>query len=624
MSNNCQFSFTDIPEGAAYFAIEYSDEPLSGFFTWDEEGIITNKTARKGTYDYTDSEGNSHTANYSSRYVVYHFDRSEDGTGTIYMPLPVGRIPAGAKVSFYDEELEEVLYSRPIRSDIPIGRNKVTEVASFSAVNTWESIGTALYYDILPFYYMNSDVNTYVEVEVFQDAGMPGVYRLQNPYPIAAEEREYTIPEQYELPEYLTINILKDNSVIYDDIHTGYNESDYASAGYGDWFGGCPASWGEDNAYNFVAKYDENGDPEYVVLSPLYLFASPNGQSFYYAYSDDTWKNMWVEIYFPNAERQYYLSCGVDLTEIVDDNPVAPYGSVSLQLGAEGYGCDYAGADLVIAKDRESAEAMLAAGLGVRATESGEYEVPFPEEAPTGEYFAFAKTIPAEGFTENCALLFDSGEEFEYFRKDEDLGLTLEDIVGSYIGSNYYRTASAGWTNSSTDLTFVIEESDDPLSGYDIMFTELCPEIAEAIGGRGATVTAIPVYASFDTAHGILTIAADQPAFKVKPRMGSEYTLTTGDVYGEDIYLYWTEAGTLRNKTNICLWKDGDRAGNTNVDTTFYRDDTGNNAPARVSRPFSGFRPFHAPETSISRYPGLDKTPREKVLFTGERTKFQR
>jgi hypothetical protein len=155
------------------------------------------------------------------------------------------------------------------------------------------------------------------------------------------------------------------------------------------------------------------------------------------------------------------------------------------------------------------------------------------------------------------------------------------------------------------------------------MFPELCPEIAKAIGGRTATVTAVPVYATFNTALGIVVIPAGQPAFTVKPRIGSEYTLNTGDVNGEDIYLYWTGPGTLRNKKNICLWKGQERAGNTNADTIFYRDGS-NKAPARVGRHFSGVKPFKAVDQSITRYPGLDKTPMEKVPFTGERTKIHR
>ena len=613
-----KFTFTDIPEGAAYVAVEMSEEPLSGFFTWDDEGIITNDSAREGTYTYTDSDGQEHTARYSNGYVVYKFDRNADGTGSVYMPLPVGRIPAGATISFYDEELEEKLYSRAIRSDIPIERNKVTEVASFSAAaQEWESIGEGAYYDLLPFYYMNSEVNTFVGVEFFKNAGQPGVYRIENPYPYAAEDRGYTIPDAYKpLPEYVDLTILKDNTVVYDDIHTGYSDEDNPSV-YGDWFLACPANWGDDNTYNFVAKYHEDGTPDLVVLSPLYLYEYNNG--YYYAYSSTTWKNMWVTVYFPGCdlENQYDLYCTVELTEVADDDPAKPVGKVELDLGES-----YNGAYLVIAPDKATAEEMIAAGKCVQVDESGTYNAPFPENAPSGEYYAFAKTIPAEGFTENCALLFDAEEEFVYFRSDEDLNYTVDDIAGSYTGNNYYRTSSSGWTSAPVDLTLKIEESDDPLSGYDIMFTDLCPEIAKALAGRGGSATAIPVYASFDTAHGVVVIPAGQPAYTVKPRMGSEYTVSTGDVYGNDVVLYFNTDGSLRNKTNIGMWNGDTLAGNTNRDTTFYPDGKKSNAPARASRRGYGLRPFNAVEVDYSRYMGLDKTATGLIPFEGtfERT----
>ena len=614
-----KFTFTDIPEGAAYFAIEMSDVPLSGQFTWDDEGIITNDSAREGSYEYTGSDGKTYTARYAPHYVLYHFDRNADGTGTIYLPLPVGKIPAGASVSFYDEDLEEALYSRTVRADIPIERNKVTEVATFSATTTWESLGTGLYYDLLPFYFMNSEVSSFVEVNIEKDANMPGVYRITNPYPAAAEERGYTIPSQYELPEYLTFKVLKDNTILYDDIHTGYNESDYVSAGYGDWFGGCPAYWGEDNSYNFVAKYDENGDPEYAVLSPLYLFAA--GTSYYYAYNADTWNGMWGEIYFPNAQRQYYFHCATELTEVADDDPAAPIASVELSIGYESYGNDFAGAYLVVAPDRETAEEMIEAGKCVLATESGTYAVPFPENAPSGEYYAFAKTIPAEGFTDACALLFQSDDEFDYFRSDEDRQLQLEDIIGTWTGNNYYHV-STGWTNAPVDLTLVIDESDDPLSGYPIMLTSLCPEIAQAIGGNGATVTAIPVYADFNTAHGIVTIPAGQPAYTIQPRKGTAFTLTVGDYSGKDAVLYLKADGGLQNKTNIALFNGGSVAGNTNANTTFYRK--GSSAPARKVVRNYWLKPYISAQPRQDRYSGPDKIKRELIPFVGEREKALR
>ena len=420
-----KFTFTDVPEGAAYFVIEGSSNRLSGRFAMDETGVFTMAGAMKGTYTGSDGEEYSN----SSSYVGYHFDRKSDGTGTIYIPLPTGEIPSGTTIDFYDEDLENLLYSRTLRADIPIERNKVTEVASFPAANQWEELGYGAFYDVATYYYMDESVNNFTAVEVYKDTEMPGLYRISNPYPDGAEARGYTIPSDFELPDYYSFTILKDGTVAYEDIHTGYNEEENLSDGAGDWFLGCPLYWGGENSFNFVAKYQDDGTPDLVILSPYYLYAY--NTRYYYALYDiglgqDDWKQMFVELYFPGADltHQYDLNCKVTFDEIADDDPMQPTGNVTLTLGLEDSSADlipaYQGAVLVVAPDRATAREMVAAGKGRTVTESGTYEVPFPEDAPNGLYYAFAMTVPSEGFTENCALLFESDEEYEYFRSDED------------------------------------------------------------------------------------------------------------------------------------------------------------------------------------------------------------
>ena len=614
-----KFTFTDIPEGAAYFAIEYSEEPLSGYFTWDENGVISNASARKGTYTYTGTDGQQHTASYANRYVVYHFNRNADGTGTIYMPLPVGRIPAGARVDIYDEDLEEVLYSRTVRGDIPIERNKVTEVATFSAAPVaWESMGVGAYFDMPVFYYMTPEADRETDdilyhmsqVEFFQDKNNPGVYRFENPYKQAAEYRGYEIDEEFakDMDDYLTFTVLKDGSIIYDDYYTGYTYSSSSTGTAVDVhpFAACPGNWGDDNSFNFVAKYNADGVPTNAFLSSLYLYELNGG--YYYWNWPDSWSYMWTTVLFPDAEEQLDLNCSVSISEIADDTPAHPTANVEVKLGE-----DLTGAWLVVAPDKETAEAMIAAGNATKATESGSFIAPLPEDAPTGTYFAYAKTIPVEGLTENCALLFASEEDFDYFRSDMDRGLTLDDVVGSYTASNYYFTLKQykrtgyGWTSSAQTLTMVIEESDNPLSG-DIMFTDICPELVKAIAGRN--ITSSPVYGWFDTATGVILIDPGQTAYTYN---SAPYTVANID--GDAVSLYLQEPGVVYCKNNIAfLLNDemdaslGVPEGWTNTETTFTRSGKSSapaNAPARrtsttskaghsapsLSNPFSAKRP---------------------------------
>lgn len=578
-----KFTFTDIPEGASYFVVELSDEPLSGYFTWNDEGVITNDTAREGTYTYTATDGTERTARYANHYVLYHFERNADGTGTVYMPLPVGKIPAGSRIGFYDENLEDLLYSRTVRADIPIERNRVTEVNSFAAVAPqWESMGYGYFYDMPVFYYMTPEADRENEdilyrmstVEFFQDPNVPGVYRFENPYKIAAEQRGFSIAENdlAQMDDYLTVTVLRDNYVIYDDFYTGYHYS--LTSGNvtrdGHVFAACPGNWGDDNRFNFVAKYQEDGTPQEIFLSSLYLYNWGTGT--YYWSWPDSWSYMWTTLIFPGAEEQIDLNMSVELEGIADDTPAQPTGRVKLTLGQN---TDITAVDLVIARNAEEAEAMIAAGLAVRATESGSFVANFPADAPSGSYLAFGKNVPAEGFTANCAILAWSEEEFDYFRKDEDRGLELEDVIGAYTASNYYYYN--GWTDEPVALTLSVEESDDPLGG-DIMFTDLCPEIVKAMVPRG-TPQAVPVYAYFDTATGIITIPAGTVAYTVTVgRVTTSYTVA--DYSGKDVSLFLREPGVIYCKNNIAFYQNGTRAAWTNTETTFNRNAAGS-APAR-------------------------------------------
>ncbi len=618
-SGAAKFTFTDIPEGAAYFAVEMSEEPLSGYFTWDENGVISNASAREGTYTYTGTDGQEHTARYANRFVVYHFNRNTDGTGTIYMPLPVGRIPAGSRVGFYDEDLEEVLYSRTVRADIPIERNKVTEVATFSAAPAaWESMGVGAYFDMPVFYYMTAEDDRETDdilyhmsqVEFFQDKNNPGVYRFENPYKQAAEYRGYEIDEEFakDMDDYLTFTVLRDGSIIYDDYYTGYKYSSSAGGTTADVhpFAACPENWGDDNSFNFVAKYNADGVPTNAFLSSLYLYELNEGV--YYWNWPDSWSYMWTTVLFPDAEEQLDLNCSVSMSEIADDTPAHPTANVEVKLGE-----DLAGAWLVVAPDKETAEEMIAAGVATKATESGSFIAPLPEEAPTGTYFAYAKTIPVDGLTENCALLFVSEEDFDYYRSDMDRGLTLDDVVGSYTASNYYfllkqyKRTGYGWTSAAQTMTMVIEESDNPLSG-DIMFTDICPELVKAIAGRN--ITSSPVYGWFDTATGVILIDPGQTAYTY-----NSSTYTVANIDGEAVSLYLKEPGVVYCKNNIAFLLNGEMdasydvpEGWTNTETTFNRSGNSNapaNAPARrtttsskaghsapsLSNPFSSRRP---------------------------------
>ena len=573
-----KFTVTDVPEGAAYLVLEMSDVPLSGQFTWDDQGIITNDSAREGRYTYTGTDGNTYTAYYAPRYVIYEFERNADGTVTVYMPLPVGKIPAGTTLSFYDEDLETALYTRTIPTDIPINRNQVTDVASFSATCDWESIGYGYYFDYPTFYYMTDDADkenddivlAMASVEFFKDKNRPGVYRIENPYPIAAEKRGYTIKSDYALDEYLTFTVLKDNTVNYDLIYTGYEVSNSAETNQA--FLACPGMFGEDNSFNFVPKYQADGTPQQIFLSAYYLF----GDSYYYWLNSGTTHWMLTYIFFPGVEDQLDMSFDVALKGLVDNTPAQPVAKASLTIGD-----DIPAADLIIAQDAEEAEQLIADGKALRVTTGGEYNVNFAPDAPTGTYRAFAKLVMPDDFTQASNLLLASEEEMDYFRTDEDRKLTYDDILGNYTANAQYYINR--WYNA-TDFTMTVEESDDVLSG-DIMFTNFCPEYAKAAVKTG-TVTYLPVYGWFDTATGVVTVPTGQAVYSVKSAMGGGSTTYTIEDYddAENLTFYLKDTGVLYTKKYIVFMKGTSFVGVIDEQTTFNRSDVTPAAPARKAR----------------------------------------
>jgi hypothetical protein len=569
-----KFSFTDVPEGAAYFVIEYSDEPLSGYFTWNDEGIITNDSARPGTYTYQGSDGQEHTASYANGFVFYHFDRNADGSGTIYMPLPVGRIPAGARIDFYDEELEEVLYSRLIPADIPIERNRVTEVASFSATTDWESLGYGYYYDLPVFYYMTPEADREGDtayamsaVEIFRDKNAPRHFRMDNPFPIAAEKRGYTIDPSYEMEDYLTYDVLKDDTVIYEDIATGYTYSS-TSGNSGQVYLLCPGQYGNDNSFNFVPKYQENGLPQEIFFSSYYVYSD----SYYFWLDPGTIHSLYGTLLFPDVEEQLSLDFAVKFESLVDNTPAQPVGKVTLTLGTQ---TDIPAVDLVVARDAEEAEAMIADGKALRVTEGGSFNVNFPAEAPTATYHAFAKLAMPEDFTQASNLMLASDEEYDYFRADEDRELTIDDIAGNYSATaDYY--LNGRWSSKSVNFTMTVEESDDVLSG-DIMFTNFCPEYA-ALLGRNATI--LPVYAWFDTATGVITVPGGQTVYEVGTGLRKvTYTLVDYDDK-PNLTFYLKDTGVIYSKSYICFMQGTNFTGVIDEMTTFTRSDVSAGAPA--------------------------------------------
>lgn len=522
-----KFQLESVPEGAVYFALE-GDVPLSGFFTFDDSGVIRTSTAKSGTYERQDSDGETYRAYYAPHYVYYHFQADSDGKATLYIPLPVGEVPAGTTVTLYDQDFN-ALYSRQVKNAIPIERNKVTEIATLKAVHEWVSLGKAQFIDNYMWNLMSFTSDKYVEVEVFQDSGARNCFKLSKPYGAAATAFKYTVPFAYRKtmtgPDDMILTIQNEDRVSFETphntgmLHPSYKNSQnkmietqlvHPGSGYLGYY---------DDSHNTVIKYQDNGLPAQIQLAPIYwwIINANTGSGNWTGGLGTHKENNLVRVIFPGCtDETYDLEGSVVYKEIVDNSPAQAIASVSVYLGV-----DVQGGQLVIAASYADAKAALASGIGVtEITASGTYEVNLPANAPTGDYTVYLKTRASGSLAEGAGMLYES-EPFRYFNASDDRQLQLSDVIGTWTDTEvemYFNPTiwdedetnddsnAYDWQEGPFTVSFTLEESDDAEAGQ-VMLTAFSED------GVGFCGVDTPIYGSFDSAHGLIVFEANQPIY---------------------------------------------------------------------------------------------------------------
>ena len=545
-----KFNLTDLPAEAAYFELTADDgNMLQGYFAVDFENYQINRDGGKeGTYTYTDKDGKEQTARYSYSNLFYKFTPDADGKATIYVPVPVGTLGQGAEIEILDAD-GKTIFSKKTKKDITISRNKITELTALSCKIEWVSLGKGMFGD---HYHFNADYDQ--EVEIQQNAAEPAQFRLVDPYAGYREIMEYEpTGEEYGPDDYLYFTVLQkgdkvssttvtlDDLVWFEDYYTGIIDDNYgvdpALVHPSSWTSFKESDW----ARSIVVKYQADGiTPANIQLAPVFYWLTDpeEGSGYWTGYSNTIGMNNLIEIRFPGAER-VDLTVSLSYVEIVDSNPEQAIALIDFECSSA-----ITGAKIVIAANEEDAKTALAdASRYTAVTESGEYEVKMPANAPSGDFFIYAQTTVTEGLTPACPQLVVSNS-FKYFNANDDKGYKIDDVIGSYSADDYYNLGN-NWYQ--TTLTMVVEESDDPLNG-DIMITSLCPEI---LSRYGDTETGA-LYASFNTATGEITVTAGQV---IAHNEGSDIDWTVAD-YPEtqDLHLVLTDPGHILNEGNYCFY----------------------------------------------------------------------
>ena len=371
---------------------------------------------------------------------------------------------------------------------------------------TWKELGKGQFTDNYVMEELEIAANTFVDVDFIQNPNNAANYRLRNPYGVIIDKYAYEAPaEAIPAGEYLDLTVNSDGSVYFKEHSTGiyYSSSQFS----GTFTIVSPVDFegrtGFNNDHNYVAKYASDGTPANIILSPVYTWPPTD----YWTGTNTINGNDYIQIVFPGSAPVDLVS-SIAFGEIVDDTVSQPIASVLFDPGA-----DIAGAKIVIAASASAAKSAFAnSRMVTTANGPGTFEVKLPANAASGTYYVYAQTIVGSGINEKASETLVS-DAFKYDRADMNLGITPEDLVGSYTASGS-STFNGSWENDSFKAT--IELSDDDNAG-DIKFTKFVEDATDGMG----------IYARLDGATGKVII-------------------DPGQVYAT--YSFWTDEDAAGNK----------------------------------------------------------------------------
>lgn len=618
-------NLTEVSSEATHIRITSGDKYL-GNYLMVQDGMITNE-------DPLTEEDEDGESVYATSFMEYYFQPTSDGNVSLMIPLPVGTLGVGTSIEVRDAN-DAVLFAKTTKKDIVVERNKITKLVPLAASASWETLGTGKFVDNYLWSSMGAQDDTYVDVEIQKSLTQDGYYRIVNPYGAAAKAFNYKAPYTVKGPQDLVFHVMAvgeklysttvtlADQIYYSEVNTGIDASDdylddditgddleYVAHHPGDYRAfSAEEKWGR----NIIAKYGADGNPANVIVAPIYLW----GADSYWSGNNPLHEtNNVIQILFPGVSSAVELDSSISFGEVTDDTPEQAVASASINLGN-----DVVSAKVVIATDLAAAKAAIAANQNVtEVTASGEIDVLFPANAPSGDYMVFAYTQAKDGFTE-AANQYIYSASFKYFNSNDDAGYTLADIVGVYDSAPMhiaYYNNGWNWGDGKAVNTITIEESDDDFLG-NIMITEIeCT--AETRGYTLVTGSGYgPLYGTFNTATGEVLI----PLGSLYWEQAEEgvYWVGSREDDGTDMFMDKPGHLTMENARNFLGVMEDDGSyggyiyrilgGYTNYTYTYTRRSSASVASNRVRRASTNFV-----EIVASEAPSLSKENDCKVPF---------
>ena len=207
-------TLANVPVNARVLTINSGSVALSGQFPLDEE-------AYNDGFEIARCSKSPNTS-----VSIFFWQKPAGSTQTIYIPVPVGTIPAGAELKVLDEQGNVLKSTEPTKKAIEVTRGHVIDITPNAPipVEDWVSMGTGKFMDDYIFGYLGytgRSASAYHDVEVQKLKGSDTKFRLVNPYgSFYAKHGITTMPGANGPDEYFYFT-LSDDIVLNDSQRTG-------------------------------------------------------------------------------------------------------------------------------------------------------------------------------------------------------------------------------------------------------------------------------------------------------------------------------------------------------------------------------------------------------------------
>ena len=251
-------SFSNVPASATKVVLTGIDsDNLSGVCYLD------NETAANGIRmadDFVSSIGHSITVNFPAQ--------AEGSTISVYIPVPVGTISAGATLSIQTAGGTALYTTAATTKPITITRAHLTPISTTIAVpaSTWESMGTGKFIDT----YVWGDRgwgSTPVEVEFYSNTLDPNAFRMANPYAAAAAANSVATTDP---DEFFYFTKGEKGRIQYEWVNMGFGLSKNAAKNWAMIDGYSVAGYANGYARSHVVSYAADGSISNIQLAPCY------------------------------------------------------------------------------------------------------------------------------------------------------------------------------------------------------------------------------------------------------------------------------------------------------------------------------------------------------------------